>query len=76
MIDPVEPNPARLRLEELVAFAQRRLARATEKHVAAQREVAAAATQLEQSHATLAAWIKANPDPQHDLPMEEPCPKP
>ncbi|MDR6851067.1 hypothetical protein J2Y54_000560 [Sphingomonas sp. BE123] len=75
MIDPVEPSPARLRLEELVGFARRRLARATSKHVAAQREVAAAALQLEQAHASLAAWVKANPDPQHDLPMEEPCPK-
>lgn len=76
MIDDVQPDPARLQLEELVGFAQRRLARATAKHVAAQAEVAAAATQLEQAHAGLAAWIEANPDAQPDLPMEAPCPKP
>jgi hypothetical protein len=60
---PVE----RVRLEGLIALAQKRAARAEERRDGANREFGDAFDALEVANANLAAWKAANPDPQLSL---------
>lgn len=70
-----KPKPSeRAQLEEVAALRRKRHGRACDKAVAAQAELVAASAALDEVRADiaawddrLAAWIKANPDPQGSI---------
>ncbi len=63
-IDETPKDPARTRLEAIIACREKRTARAREKLDAAVLEEYEARAELETARADLAQWILDHPDPQ------------